>query len=85
MKKFLFIILCFAFICACKTSLKEMPTQEVKEEQQQTSVQEFLTEDKIVQPEVKEEKQEIVKDIKPKNTAKQTASKTELKQTTTNT
>ncbi len=70
MKKLLFIILCFAFVCACKTTQKEMPTLETKEEQQQVATQEIVPEKQPVQTEVKQEKQ-----------VKQNTATTEIKQT----
>ena len=68
MKKFLFIVFCFTFVCACKTAQKEVPSQEVKQEEQQIIVQEVKAEEFTAKPEVKEE-----------NTVKQTTPKTETK------
>ena len=81
MKKFLFIIFCFAFICSCKTAQKELPSQEIKEEQQQISAQEFLNEEVTAQPKVVKEKQEPKQEIKKENVVKQATPKTEVKQT----
>ena len=78
MRKFLFVIICFLFICACKTAQKEMPNQELVDamEQQQNAAQEFMTETPLVQTEAKEEVKETKQEIK----TKQTTPKTEIKQ-----
>ena len=73
MKKFLFVIFCFVFISACKTAQKEMPSQEIKQEEQQIAAQEFMTEVSSVATEIKKEKQET-------KTTSKTVTKTETKQ-----
>ncbi|MBQ2313140.1 MAG: DUF3108 domain-containing protein [Elusimicrobiaceae bacterium] len=73
MKKFLLIIFCFTFICACKTSQKQQSEQEVAVTQKQEIAAE-VTEEK---PEVKEIKKEPKQEVK---TVKQ-STKTEVKQT----
>ncbi len=72
MKKFLLILFCFAFIYACKTGRKEIPSQEIQKEDQQIAAQEFKVEETITQPEVKKEPQKETKPIK-------TSPKTETK------
>jgi len=77
MKKFLFIIFCFAFVCACKTAQKEMPGQEVKQEEQQIAAEEFMTQEIVAQPEIKQEPKE---EVKKETVIKQTVTKAEVKQ-----
>ena len=77
MKKFLFIFFCFTFVCACKTAQKEMPSQEIKQAEQQIAAQEFMTEVPAAKTEIKEEK----KETKTVKTAPKTKTKKEIKQT----
>ena len=81
MKRFIFIIFCFTLICACKTAQKEMPSQEIKGEEQQVAAQEFLMENVPAQTEVKKEKQELETETKTvSKVSNKTETKTEVKQ-----
>lgn len=83
MRKFLFVTFCFIFICSCKTTQKEMPTQDSQKTEQQVAAQEFMVQESMpeVKTEVKEEKQEPKQETKTKQISK-TETKQEVKQET---
>ncbi len=80
MRKILFVVFCFIFICACKTAQKEMPTQDVQTPEQQIAAQEFVTQEST-ETEVAVEKQEPKQETKPKQITK-TETVQEIKQET---
>ncbi len=89
MRKFLFLIFCFIFVCACKTAQKGMPPQDAQIPEQQIAAQEFVKQESVaevpeIKTEIKEEKQEtkIIAKIAEKTEKKQETVKQEIKRET---